>query len=286
MAILRGRDIRIPKTEVDTLENMSRFIEKIQGIFSLKRTKVTLYMAAVLWLALVTQLVINKVFFDNFEIAEAFVKANAEDMECNLEIIAQHHNEFLSEADKKDILHHIANAIGLDINSEITIKRDDGRAEYSYYKLAKKAETSLKIVSLEQEEDSTIKMKHYIMVKLNVKESIRSIEKYRKLIEKSLNDMDIEERQVTVLYEGYVPGLMSIQDKENMVTLLINDLQGKVAFDYQQSESYTVYAYTGLIDEYIETLGCKINIQIAMTYDEESEKTKIYLASPILNQEW
>jgi hypothetical protein len=272
--------------EVDITEKISRFIEGFQAIFSLRRTKITLYVAAVLWIAVFTQIVMNRVFFNSFEIAEAFVKTNTEDMECNIEVIAQHHSEFLSESDKKDILHHLANSIGLDINSDISIVCEGEKTEYSYYKLAKKAETSIKIVSIQEEIDTDIRIRHYIVVRLNIKESINSIKKYRKLIEESLDGLNIRERQVNVLYEGLVDGLMSKADKEEMASLLVKDLQGEVAFDYQQGESYTVYAYTGLIDEYIETVGCKINIQIAMTYDELLEKTKIYLATPIINQSW
>lgn len=272
--------------EVNTLENISRFIEKLQGVFSLRRTKITLYIATVLWIAVITQIVMNRMFFENFEIAEAFVKANTEEMECSVEIVAQHHNDFLSEDDKRDILHHIANSIGLNIDSDIIINREGEKTEYSYHRQAKKAETSLKIISIQQEIDSEIRMGHYIVVRLNIKESIKSIEEYRKLIEESLDGLGILERQVNVLYEGIVDGLMSKADKEEMADLLVKELQGEVAFDYQQGESYTVYAYTGLIDEYIETVGCKINIQIAMTYDELSQKTKIYLATPIINQSW
>lgn len=272
--------------EVDILENMSRFIEAFQRIFSLRRTKITLYIAAVLWIAVVTQIVMNRVFFESFEIAEAFVKTNTEDMECSLEIIAQHHNEFLSETDKKDILHHIANSISLTIDSDIVVNREGERTEYLYNKQAKSAETSLKIVSMQEDVDSGIRMKHYIVVRLNIKESIKSIEKYRRLIEKSFEELELSERQVNVLYEGIVDGKMSKDDKEEMASLLVRELQGEVAFDYQQADSYTVYAYTGLIDEYIETVGCKINIQIAMTYDEIQEKTVIYFATPIINQSW
>ncbi|TAH67736.1 MAG: hypothetical protein EWM47_08850 [Anaerolineaceae bacterium] len=272
--------------EVEILENMSRFIEKLQHIFSLRRTKITLYIVAVLWIAVVTQIVMNRVFFQNFEIAEAFVKTNTEDLECSLEIVAQHHSEFLSETDKKAILQHIANAIELNIDSDIDINRVGEKTEYSYHKRAKKAETSLKIVSIQEDNDLAIKMKHYIVVRLNIKESIKSIEKYRKLIEGSLDELGIANRQVNVLYEGIVDGFMSKKEKEDMASLLVKELQGEVAFDYQQGESYTVYAYTGLIKEYIETVGCKINIQIAMTYDEQSENTRIYLATPIINQSW
>ena len=268
------------------MENIGRFVEALQHIFSLKRTKITLYIAGVLWIAVFTQIIMNRVFLNSLEIAEAFVKINTEDKECSLEIVAPYHNEFLSEKDKRDILHHIANSIGLNIDSDIMMVREAEKTEYSYHKQAKKAETTIKIVSIQEEIDSGIRIKHYIVVRLNIKESINSIDKYRKLIEESLDELNISERQVNVLYEGIVDGLMSKTDKEELARSMVKDLQGEVAFDYQQGESYTVYAYTGLIDEYIETVGCKINIQIAMTYDELAEKTRIYLATPILNESW
>lgn len=275
-----------PKMGVNKLERLSRFIDSLQRIFSLRRTKITLYIAAVLWIAVLTQIVMNKAFFKDFEIAEAFVKTNTEDLECSLEIVAKHNKDFLSETDKKDILHHIADSIGLSIDTDIAINREDERTEYVYHKPAKMAETTLKIVSLEQEVDSKIQLKHYIIVRLNIRKSIRSIEKYRSRIEKSLDDLGIAERQVTMIYEGMVIGRMTDEDKENLAQLLVKELQGEVAFDYRQGDSYTTYAYTGLINDYIETVGCKINIQIAITYDEQLGRTKIYLASPAINQSW
>ncbi|CUH91723.1 YwmB family TATA-box binding protein [Herbinix luporum] len=285
MGILTGKQNQLTM-EVDILDKTSRFLESLQGIFSLRRTKVTLYTATVLWLAFATQIIMNRVFFNNFQIAEAFVKTNTEDLECSLEIIAEHNNDFLSEEDKKNIIGYIADSIGLKIDKDITINKDNGRIEYLYQKDARLATTSLKIVSLEQENESAIKMKHYIVVRLNIKESIRSIEKYRKLLEETLKELGIKQKQVTLQYEGSVPGIMPIEDKKDMARLLVKELQGEIAFDYQQSDSYTIYAYTGLIDEYVEAAGCKINIQIAMTYDEQLDKTRIYFATPIINQGW
>ena len=68
------------------MEFLNRFTLTLQRIFSLKRTKVTLYMAAVLWLSVITQVLVNRAFFKNFQIAEAFVKTSTEDIECSLEI--------------------------------------------------------------------------------------------------------------------------------------------------------------------------------------------------------
>lgn len=272
--------------EVETLELFGHFIESMQRVLTIKKTKVTLYIASVLWIAVITQIAMNRVFFRNLGITEAFVKANTEDMECSLEVVARHKSDYLSETEKKDIIYHIANAIGLKISSDIDIVREEKRTEYAYHKQAKRAETELKLVSTHLEEDSTIKVEHYIIVRLRIRESIKSIDRYRRLIEKVLDDVGAKNRQVSVLYEGVIDGLMSWDARKDMAQFLIRELQGEEAFDWRQGESYTVYAYTGLIDEYIETVGCRINIQIAMTYDEAADKTRIYLATPVINQSW
>ena len=268
------------------MEKSNWFAETLQRIFSSKRIKITLYITAVLWLSVITQILVNRFFFRNFQFAEAFVKTSTEDVECSLEIVAQHNNDFLSEADKKDIFRYIADVIGLKIDKDIEIKKDKDRTEYVYQKQAKKAVTSLKIVSMEQEVDSAIKLKHYIIVRLRIKDSIQSLEKYRKLLDDAFEKLGIKQKQVTVQYEGYITKQMTKENKEETARQLVKELQGEIAFDYWQNDTYTVYAYTGLIDEYIESAGCKINIQIAMTYDTQTEKTKIYLASPIINQDW
>jgi len=264
----------------------NRFSENVKRIFSLKRTKVTLYITTVLWLAVITQIVVNRIFFKGFEIAEAFVITGTEDIECSLEIVVQHPDEFLSENDKKDIIRYIADAIGLNIDKDIEIIKDNERTEYVFQKQAKKAETALKVVSLVQDIDSEVKMKHYVIARLKIKESIKSLEKYRELLENAFDKLGIDKKQVTVQYEGYITGLMTKESKEAMARQLVNELKGEIAFEYWQNDNYTVYAYTGLIDEFIESAGCKINIQIAMSNDENSKKTKIYLASPIINSGW
>lgn len=268
------------------MDRVNVFYEKIQHIFSTKRMRITLYIVAILWLSVITQIIVNKVYFRDLQIAEAFVKTNTEDLECSIELVAQHPTDFLSETDKKDIIHHIADSIGLKIDKDIEIIRESDRTEYVYQKQAKKAFSSIKIASLKQEADSAVTMKHFIVTRLKIKDYVKSADKYRKLLESAYKELKLKENQLTVQYEGSVRGSMPVEDKEDMARLLVKELQGEVAFDYQQGDSYTLYAYTGLIDEYIESAGCKINIQIAITYDEETDKTRIYLATPIINQDW
>ena len=51
-------------------------------------------------------------------------------------------------------------------------------------------------------------------------------------------------------------------------------------------ELYTVYAYTGLINDYVKSEGNKINVNIAFNYNEKKNKTNLYVATPILNQDY
>ena len=268
------------------MENINRFYESLKRIMSMKKTKITLYIAAVLWLAVATQMFMNRFFYEEVKMTQAFVNTNTGDLKSRIEIIADYKKDYLSETDKKELILYLADSIGLKVDEEIAVTREGTRSEYSYEKQAKNATTRLKVISLEQKKDSAIKMKHYIVVKLDIRDSIHSIDKYRKLLEDALEDLGVDEKQLTLQYEGSFSGMLSRAEKDRISELMVSELDGEVAIKYEEDNLYTVYAYTGLINEYIISLGSKVNIQIAITYDEQVGKTVICLASPILNQSW
>lgn len=274
--------------EVDSLENnkANNITDNIKRIFSSKRTQFTLYIAMVLWLAVITQMVVNHVFREDFQITEAFVKTQMDEMESNLEIVAQYNSEFLGETDKKDIIHKIADAIGLQIDKDITVIKDGSRSEYAFTKQAKWATSEIKVVSMEQEVDESIRMKHYLIVRLKILQSIKTIETYKDIIVDTLDDIGTVNRQITMRFDGCYDGNRNTDEKKQIAEFLVDQLHGEIALDYEEGDLYTVYAYTGLIDEYIISLGTKVNIQVAITYDEQNDKTIITLATPILNDSW
>jgi hypothetical protein len=268
------------------LENLNRFIESIKRIFSYKRTKLTLYMAAVLWLAVVMQAAMNRMFYDNLKIAQAFVSTNTENMVSTLEIAAEYKKDFLSEEDKKQLIIKIADTIGLKVDKEITVIHEDARSEYSFGKKAKNANTMLKVISLATETDSAIKMKHYIIIRLSISNGIRSMDSFKEKLDKLLARLGTDNKQVTLQYEGTMKGALTLKEKEQIANELVLELKGRTALTHDEGDIYTVYAYTGLLDEYIMSAGMKINIQVAFSYDEQEDKTTVYLATPIINTSW
>jgi hypothetical protein len=262
------------------------FTDRLRHSFSLKRTKITLYIAAVLWVAVAAQMVMNRSFKDEIQITEAFVKSNTDEMKSSLEIIADYKNGYLSETSKKDIIYNLADAIGLLIENDVTVLKDTDRSEYYIFKQAKKASTELKVVSVEEKQTSSANMKNYIIARINIQDGIQSIDKYKKSLEKTLDEIGTDNRQVTLKYEGNREGSLTSQQKHEVAQLLVDDLQGRIALEYDEGDLYTVYAYTGRINEYVNSMGNKINMQIAITYNELTNKTKITLATPVLNESW
>ena len=258
-------------------------VKKFSNIFSPRRTRFTLYMAAVLWVAVAAQIIVNRMFQQEAQITEAFIKSETQEMQSGLEILAEYQTELLNDSDKKNLIYKIADSIGLIIDEDITVWEEDARTEYFFFKQAKQATTEIKVISLKQEAED---LKHYIVVKLNILQGIESIDKYKKILEKTLADLGASSEQVMLKYEGCKDGDLTSLQKHEMAEILINELQGKIALEYDEGDLYTIYAYTGMLNDYVTTMGNKINVQIAITYNELTNKTKISLATPINNDTW
>jgi hypothetical protein len=259
-----------------------RFMNRLTSIFSSRRMKLTLYVAVVLWVAVLTQVAVNQIFHEDIQITEAFIKSNTEDMESTLEIIAEYKNGEMADTDKKDIINKIAAAIGLTINNDYTGWSDEERSELLVYKQAKQASTQIKVVSLKENEIS----KNYIIIQLSLLSGIQNIDRYKKIVEEELSKLAVKEKQVILKYEGSREGELSVEEKRTVATSLITELQGDVALEYDEGDLYTVYGYTGMLKEYISSMGNKINVQVAITYNEMNDRTKIVLATPILNESY
>lgn len=259
---------------------------RLKSVLTKKRTKAALYIAAVLWVAVAAQVIMNKAFTQEIQITEAFVKSDTEEMSSSLELVSEYKTGFLSAAAKEKIIRNLADAIGLTIDDDINVLEEDERSEAYYYKKAKKASTEIEVVSKEQKEKDEVKVKQYLIVKLDISDGIQSVEKYKKQLETVLDKLDVSSRQFTLKYEGNKDGNLSASQKKEIAEMLVSKLQGKIALEYDEGDIYTVYGYTGLLNEYVTSAGNKINIQIAITYNELTNKTTITLATPVLNENW
>lgn len=244
-----------------------------------------LYIAAVLWVAVAGQIIVNKAFRDNFKVTDAFIKSEAEEMQSSIEIIAEY-NAVVAAGFADNIINELADNIGLTIDSDIKLAEDDERIEYSFSKQARQASSELKVISLGADKEDPQSMKHFIVARLKLQKAIANIDRYKKLLEASMKKLGVKNKQITLKYEGVREGYLDYDKKHELAKLLIEELHGELAMEYDEGDLYTAYAYTGMLDEYIISENVKINIQLVIAYNEADNRTKIYLATPILNDDY
>ncbi len=258
---------------------------QIKQIFAGRKAKVTIYVIGVLWIAVIMQLVVDSYFSHEKNILEAFVSTNSEISSFDLEMAANCNRGYLSEEDRKDLVLYVADRIGLRADQKVTVNRKGQNSEVFIKKDGRNAETLIKIVSVEQEDSSgKTDNNHYLLVHLKINKNLNSILTYRSLLEDIFKQLNVNNIQTTMQFTSDYKGKLSLSEKNTITDSLINNLQGEVAYANRSEELYTVYAYSALLKEYVTSMGTKININVAVAYDEAQDITHVYLGTPIINE--
>jgi len=263
-------------------EQKSFIWNTINEIFSKKEIKTILYIASALWLAFGTQYMVNRVFKEKVKITEAFVKMELEEMESTVEIIVKHSDYIISESDKLNIIYQIAKTINLNLDDGIEVSEIDNQTVYYVDKKAKNANTQIKVATFK--DNNTIN--NYIIVRLTLLNDMSNIDKYKELLNDVFKEMGLKEQQISLEYTGSYNGVLAQREKERIAFDIIKDLQGTKVLEHDEENMYILYGYTGLIGEYVKSSGNRINIQVVITYDKETNKTKVYFATPFLNHSY
>lgn len=247
----------------------------------------TVYVIAVLWISVFTQIIVNQFFSSSDRMIDAFADTNSNIIQSEIKVIADYGTKYLSEEDKKSLIDYIAGSINLNTDYAFKTNSSSALKEISVDKPSKNANTKIKILSLDRvENDGSKQVDQYIVVDLNVYENIDSVLTYKKLIENILKELEVVDYQTTILFTGNYDGKLSSEEMNQITDELIGDLQAKTVSENRNDDLFTVYAYSGLIDEYIVISGAKVNVNIAFTYDETNNQTELYLATPVINSDY
>lgn len=269
--------------DMDNIQVVVKHMKKIRNVLSEHKIKMTIYILGVLWTAVVMQLAVNSFFRPDSNLLEAFSNANSQISEYEMEVIAQYGNGFFSEEDKKACIQHIANELNLQLE-DIIVSNEEDRDIVYMEKKGKNAETLIKIVSIQNEDDSGLNSESsYIIVRLTLYRNLDSILAYRDLLENIFEEMSITEIQTTMQLSSKINGKLTLDEMNTIGNRMIDNLQGKIVYENRSQELFTLYAYSGLLEEYITSLGSKINIHVAIDYDEEDDITNVYLGTPVIH---
>ena len=120
----------------------------------------------------------------------------------------------------------------------------------------------------------------YVYVNITVYNNIDCAVSYRELVEGMFDAMGIQ-GNVNMNLVGSLEGALNSTEKNELADGLLDRLGAKVVTENRDNDIFTIYAYSKGAGSYITIGGNKINMNIAIGYDEEQNRTKVYLASPV-----
>lgn len=82
---------------------------------------------------------------------------------------------------------------------------------------------------------------------------------------------------------GTIPGKIDLEEKQRLAGELFGYEGGACLFEEETPGYYIAYGYTSGIDLVRVVNGKRINMNVAVTYDEEEDKSRVYFGVPFLN---
>lgn len=248
--------------------------------------KIIIYSSLILWAVFIIHLFVSDSKKEEIEIVEALSRFQLENVEGAIEFVNKYKESYLSIEEKEDLLKSLAGKLGINSVYELKTVREEEITTTTLFKEAKAAVTTLKLSTVESRDlDNQIKLEQYLIIQLVIKESYESILHYKEKLEKILQEENIEGR-VNLGITGYYPGEMSYPERNEIADRMLKQFEAKVVLENRTMDLYSIYAFSKFIDEYIEVGGDKINLNLAMSYNEVKDATKLYLSIPIIDNEY
>lgn len=248
--------------------------------------KYSLCLAVILWIFAAFQLINANEKDTAVSVSGAFDKIEFASIQTNIEAFGEYGTEYLTEESKEQVIKDIAASLGLDNSYDLKSSREDGSAVMTIYQNGMYAKTTIKLLTTEKEiNEYEVQATQYVSINLTLYNSVDYAMSYKNLIEDIFESAGID-GQVNVNLEGGVPGALNYSERNELADRLLELLDAEVVSENRGDDLFTIYAYTDAVDDYIVSNGDKININIAINYDENANNTKIYLSTPLNNLDY
>ncbi len=239
--------------------------------------KRAMYAVIVLWAVLTAVYMTNMGRANKVSISTAFTDSVDGEEWCELDTYIEGYGKFgvcyLTQEEKERLVENIASALGITSSYGLATIYEE---EVNTTVLSKESVNgSVTIKAITQGQQS-----QYVYVNITVYNNIDCAGSYRELVEGMFDAMGIQ-GNVNMNLVGSLEGALNSTEKNELADGLLDKLGAKVVAENRDSDIFTIYAYSKGAGSYITIGGNKINMNIAIGYDEEQDRTKVYLASPI-----
>lgn len=104
-----------------------------------------------------------------------------------------------------------------------------------------------------------------------------------------VNQDSVNVQEGNTCLEGYAPGQLSNEEKEKLATELFQTMGGTSVMSHSENTEntyYVAYGYTTGLAYYKKVNGHRINLNVAICYEEEKDRTRVIMGTPIINSDY
>lgn len=231
------------------------------------------------------------------DLVAAFSEFELKNQESMIESIGTYRGKFLERDEQKGELIKIASMLGITSKYEMTGEYEDDRTEVSLVKEGKRSHTSLQFVTISpkitQETGETFteeisnfdlptsEPQQYLVIQILMEEDLDSALPFKEKTDKIMKQYS-DNGNTTINLKGSYQGKLDLEQRNQISDRLLETMRAVVVSQHRDMQLYTIYGYTDFIKESKKMKDGKINLNIAINYDEEQDKTFLYFASPVV----
>lgn len=262
-------------------------LDRIKHTVTLNRVKTGLYIIAILMVAVAIQLVINRSFLDETKLVKAFENTKATPISGKLQVVGNFGDKFMTTEDKENLIDYVSSQLGITGVLKKQVQKGNTTISVTAEAKGDASETEIEAISITSKDAEKIEQTtQYLYVNIDIYDQMSSVLGYKDIIEDALKDVGLESVDSSILLTGVYEGKLSLLDKDKIANGILDQLQAKVIIENRSDGIYTIYGYTQNLDNSLNVEGERVNLNIGFSYDEKKEKTMLYLASPIINEDY
>lgn len=239
--------------------------------------KILVSFVVLLWAVAGFQIIQGKSIAEEDKIIEVFHTVGTEQKSSTVEYYGTYEKEFLSMEQREELLWEAANRLGITDNVVVQRKYDNKRQEISLTKQAKHAKTVLRFITAEENNIT----KQYIIANIALDTSMESAMAMKNKLEETL-DIYTKESRSSANVTGCYDGKLELDKRNDIASEILGDLGARVVSDHRDMQLYTIYAYSTYISDHVMQDDKAVNVNVAMRYNEQEDKTYVYVAVPLL----
>lgn len=249
-----------------------------------KKTKI--YFFVLIWVAVIVQFFVNGAVNREKQMVEEAISNSAYSLsKGSVSLYGYYSNERLTTEDKEQMLKSLAKIIGITSDYTITHNYDGENETTILCKEGEYADTSIKIISLVgTDNNQEIKYENYFLTDLTLwGDSAKKTYTYKKYLYNMYQKFGIS--PITNIYVcNQYEGKLSENEIDEEISTFLDLMDADEIETIKLDNVICVYGYSRNIGNYVYQNNKKVNVNIAIAYDEEQDITYIHKAIPFVDK--